>query len=465
MKAATLLLYFLLCSAIVKGQYTAASISGFAYGSTVTYADPVTGSVDTRFVGLLNGRLTDSSTGPIVSYYFLDALIPAGFSIPRNDYHDDITSDGIEPHACWIINNFYPGKNGTGQLSDLNKETAAIQFAIWHYTFGLQINSISDSVIRNRASEIKTLAISNGSSVRQSVEFVMDEDPEFFSIKTVDDNGNPIAIDTIELSFTEGILSTYLISTTLPLGISERVQVIGANTGIIDAFSRKFVFPKGSIFRHNSNSNPRIFLAKPGFGARSFIYDWGTLPVELISFTSIVNSQIVELKWSTSAEINNSHFEIERRNTLENWRTIGRVNGNGTVNSVSIYGYTDRNIASGIYMYRLKQVDYNGNYEYFNLSGEVSIGLPEKFELGQNYPNPFNPSTKINYKLQASGFITLRVFDIAGKQVAELVNSRQDAGTYEVNFDASHFGISAGVYFYKLNAGDFSLTKKMVVLE
>ncbi len=354
MKATALLLLLVLSSATASGQYTSASISGFSYGSTVTYADPVTGSVDARFVGLLYGRLTDSSTGPIVSYYFLDAFIPSGFSIPRNDYLDDITSDGIEPHACWIINNFYPGKTGTGQLSDLNKETAAIQFAIWHYTFGLQISSISDPVIRNRVSEIRTLASSNGSSVRLSVEFVMDEDPEFFSIKTVDDNGEPLAIDSIELSFTEGILSTYLISTTLPLGISERVQVIGANTGIIDAFSRKFVFPKGSIFRHDSRDYPRIFLAKPGFGARSFIYDWGTLPVELISFISITDGQNVELKWSTSAEINNSHFEIERRNTSGNWRNIGRVNGNGTVNSVSNYGYTDRNIAAGIYLYKLQ---------------------------------------------------------------------------------------------------------------
>jgi len=465
MKAATLLLYFLLCSAIVKGQYTAASISGFAYGSTVTYADPVTGSVDARFVGLLNGRLTDSSTGPIVSYYFLDAFIPSGFSIPRNDYLDDITSDGIEPHACWIINNFYPGKNGTGQLIDLNKETAAIQFAIWHYTFGLQISSISDPVIRNRVSEIRTLASSNGSSVRLSVEFVMDEDPEFFSIKTVDDSGEPIAIDSIELSFTEGILSTYLISTTLPLGISERVQVIGANTGIIDAFSRKFVFPKGSIFRHDSRDYPRIFLAKPGFGARSFVYDWGTLPVELVSFRSIVLGNSVELKWATSEEINNSHFEVERRMSSGTWINIGRVRGGGTVNSLTEYEYKDKYVAAGTYQYRLKQVDYNGNYEYFELAQSVSVGIPDRLELGQNYPNPFNPSTKINYKLQASGFITLKVFDITGKQVAELVKSRKDAGTYEVSFDAGQFGITAGVYLYRLEAGDFSMTKKMVVLE
>ncbi|MBK9226349.1 MAG: T9SS type A sorting domain-containing protein [Ignavibacteria bacterium] len=144
---------------------------------------------------------------------------------------------------------------------------------------------------------------------------------------------------------------------------------------------------------------------------------------------------------------------------------IGRVNGNGTTNSVSNYAYVDNNVQSGSYEYRLKQIDYNGNYEYFYLASTVLISIPERIELSQNYPNPFNPSTKINYKLQASGFITLKVFDITGKQVAELVKSRQDAGTYEVVFDASQFGITAGVYLYRLEAGDFSITKKMVVLE
>ena len=464
MKAIALLLLSILISSKAFGQYTSASISGFSSGSFVTFSDPVTGSVETRFVGLLNGRLTDSSTGPLVSYYFLDVFIPPEFSIPRNDYQDDIISDGINPQACWIINNFYPGNIGTGQLSDIDKETAAIQFAIWHYTGGLSLISISDQVIRNRAVEIAAIAALNGSNVRLCVEFVLDEDPDFFSIKTVDDNGDPIAIDSIGLSFTEGILSTYSISTTLPLGISERVQVIGANTGFIDAFSRKFVFPKGSIFRHNFQNYPRIYLAKPGFGARSFVYDWGTLPVELISFTSVTVGQNVELKWSTSTEINNSHFEIERRNISENWKSLGRVNGNGTVNSVSNYSYTDRKIASGTYLYRLKQVDYNGNHEYFNLSGEVSIGLPLKFELGQNYPNPFNPSTKINYNIQASGIITLRVFDVSGKQVAELVNSRKQAGNYEVNLDASN--LSSGSYFYSLFFdGVLISTKRMTLLK
>lgn len=465
MKAIAIVLLIISTCSNAFGQYTSASIFGYSFGSTVTYLNPVTGISETRIVGLLNGRLTDTSSGPAVSYYFLDAFIPSGYSIPRFDYLDDITSDGIEPHACWIIKNFYPGQTGTGQLIDVDKETAAIQFAIWHFTNGLNINSISDQVIRSRAEEIAAIAATKGSSVRLCVEFVMDEDPEYFSIKTLDDNGDPIAIDSIELSFSEGILSSYHISTTLPLGVSERVQVIGANTGNIDAFSRKFIFPKGSIFRHDDPAYPRIFLARPGYGARSFVCEWGTLPVEMTSFTATVSGENVQLNWATSSEINNSHFEIHRRSTSAEWKFMHTVNGNGTTNSVSNYAYVDNNVQSGSYEYRLKQIDYNGNYEYFYLASTVLISIPERFELSQNFPNPFNPSTKINYILQASGFITLNVFDITGKQVAELVKSRQDAGTYEVSFDAGQFGITAGVYLYRLEAGDFSMTKKMVVLE
>ena len=465
MKAATMLLYFLLCSVVVRGQYTNASISGYTYGTNVTFYDPLTGSLETRFAGLLNGRLIDSSTGPAVSYYFLDMKLPLGFSLPRNDYFDDIISDGIDQQACWIIKNFYPGDTSSGQLIDLNSETAAIQFAIWHFTSGIHLNSIADPIIRNRALEIKNLAEFNSCSVRLTVEFVLDEDPEFFSIKTLDDNGNPIAVDSIVLNYEEGILSSYLINTTLPLGISERVQVIGANTGLIGAFSNKFVFPKSSIFRHQSPDHPRIFLAKSGYGPRNFTYDWGTLPVELSSFVFFVNENDVELKWSTSSENNNSHFEIERRSGFGLWINIGNVRGHGSVNSVSEYEFSERNVAAGSYNYRLKQVDYNGNYEFFELQQSVSVGTPKRFELSQNYPNPFNPSTKINYELSSSGFTSLRVFDITGKQVAVLVNRRQEAGTYEVLFNASQYGVSAGVYLYRLDVGSVSETRKMVVLE
>ncbi len=186
------------------------------------------------------------------------------------------------------------------------------------------------------------------------------------------------------------------------------------------------------------------------------------LPVELESFASVVNNNNVTLNWSTSSEENNSAFEIERNGAGE-WLKIGSIAGHGSTNSPHSYSYSDRNLFMGKYNYRLKQVDFNGNYKYYNLANEVIIGIPNKFVLNQNYPNPFNPSTNINYQLPSAGFVSLKVFDISGKEVVSLVNQNQEPGFYTVKIDASN--LSTGMYFYKLNAGDFSAAKIMMLVK
>ncbi len=188
------------------------------------------------------------------------------------------------------------------------------------------------------------------------------------------------------------------------------------------------------------------------------------LPVELSSFTSSVNANKVKLNWSTVMEENNSGFDVERKLSNENnWNKISFINGNGTSNIVHNYSYQDKNLLSGKYNYRLKQVDFNGNYKYYDLSSEVIIGTPNRFRLNQNYPNPFNPTTKINFELPNSGFITLSIFDISGREVKQLVNETKPAGYYSVVFDAK--GLSSGAYFYKLTGDNFSDTKKMVLVK
>lgn len=88
---------------------------------------------------------------------------------------------------------------------------------------------------------------------------------------------------------------------------------------------------------------------------------------------------------------------------------------------------------------------------------------PLKFKLEQNYPNPFNPSTKISYNLSKAGHVTLRVYDVLGREVATLVNENQYAGTHVVHFDGS--SLASGVYFYRLQAGDYSAAKKLLLLK
>ncbi|MGB3018069.1 MAG: T9SS type A sorting domain-containing protein, partial [Ignavibacteria bacterium] len=191
------------------------------------------------------------------------------------------------------------------------------------------------------------------------------------------------------------------------------------------------------------------------------------LPVELSSFVSVINENNVTLNWSTSTETNNAGFDIERSSFKGTWTKIGSVSGNGTSTTPHSYSFSDRAVASGKYNYRLKQVDFNGNFEYHNLGNEVIIGVPAKFDLSQNYPNPFNPSTKINYDLPTDGSVSIKLFDLSGKEVASLVNEVKTAGYHTVDFNASN--LSSGVYFYNIsvdaNGNNFSATKRMMLVK
>jgi len=103
------------------------------------------------------------------------------------------------------------------------------------------------------------------------------------------------------------------------------------------------------------------------------------------------------------------------------------------------------------------------NSELVGIADDINSVNPNNFILHQNYPNPFNPKTVINYELQGTGNAKLKVFDVLGNEVAELVNEKQNAGNYSVEFDGS--GFASGIYFYKLTAGEFSETKRMVLLK
>ncbi|KAB2851956.1 MAG: T9SS type A sorting domain-containing protein, partial [Ignavibacterium sp.] len=110
----------------------------------------------------------------------------------------------------------------------------------------------------------------------------------------------------------------------------------------------------------------------------------------------------------------------------------------------------------------LKQVDYNGSFTYSNII-EVNVTTPSQFELSQNYPNPFNPTTKINYAVPFDSKVTISVYSITGELVAELVNNFVTAGSHSVNFDASN--LSSGMYIYKMTAGSFTQSNKMLLLK
>ena len=189
----------------------------------------------------------------------------------------------------------------------------------------------------------------------------------------------------------------------------------------------------------------------------------GGIPVELTSFTAIVkhNAQVV-LNWSTATELNNQMFEIERRDENNDYVTIGYIDGHGTTTERQDYTYVDKTVEEGTYYYRLKQIDFDGTFEYSDVV-TVEIGVPDNFYISQNYPNPFNPETRIDFTLPGKQLVSLRIYNMLGELVGELVNEVKKAGSYSVIFDASN--LPSGVYFYRLQTPGFTDNKKMILLK
>ncbi len=186
-----------------------------------------------------------------------------------------------------------------------------------------------------------------------------------------------------------------------------------------------------------------------------------SLPVELAEFTARATNDGVLLIWRTASEQNNAGFEVQRKSQGGEWNALGFVRGRGTTTEAQSYSFLDRT-ASGKVQYRLKQVDFDGRFEYSPIV-EVDAGLPKTFALEQNYPNPFNPTTVIAYQLPTASDVSLKVYDVLGKEVMTLVNERQDAGLYNYALNAAN--LASGVYFYRLQAGNFVQTKKMMLVK
>lgn len=184
------------------------------------------------------------------------------------------------------------------------------------------------------------------------------------------------------------------------------------------------------------------------------------VPVELISFTyRIVNGKIT-LSWVTATELNNMGFEIQRSLDNNIFVTVGFVEGKGNSTINQYYSFADESIPGKIY-YRLKQIDFNGSYNYSQVI-EVDGVTVSTIQLEQNYPNPFNPNTTIKYQLGNDDFVNLKVFNSLGEQVAELVNQLQKGGSHQLIFEAKD--LPSGIYVYQLSSGNYTESKKMILL-
>ena len=188
------------------------------------------------------------------------------------------------------------------------------------------------------------------------------------------------------------------------------------------------------------------------------------LPVDLESFTANTSNRKVNLIWSTATESSFYKFIVERTSGKStDWRVVGEVKGNGNSSTGHTYNLSDAG-AVGTLKYRLHIIDNDGTGTY---SQEIFVkaGLPEHFQVYQNYPNPFNPSTIVAYDLPADSYVKIELYSITGSRVTDLSDGNQSAGYHNITISMNRYGLSSGIYFYKVSGYDLSLKKSFLTIK
>jgi fibronectin type 3 domain-containing protein len=187
------------------------------------------------------------------------------------------------------------------------------------------------------------------------------------------------------------------------------------------------------------------------------------IPVSVDGFAGESDGRIPTLTWSTTQEINNAAFELQRESTGGGFETIATLDGSGTTQERVDYSYTDKEVPyeKKETRYRLRQVDEDGTTR---LMSEIGVGIetPETLELFGNYPNPFQQATVIRYRLHRRTHVTLSIYNEIGQRVAQLVDERQRPGRNEIRFNGA--SMPSGLYFLRLEAGGERITRRMVLV-
>ena len=191
------------------------------------------------------------------------------------------------------------------------------------------------------------------------------------------------------------------------------------------------------------------------------------IPVELTTFTASTSNNKITVCWETATENNNAGFDIERSSDKQTFVKVGHIAGNGTTAQKHSYSFVDNNISPKAIYYRLKQIDFDGSANYSKIV-EASAAMPTTFAVSQNYPNPFNPVTTINYQVPVKSRVTLMVFNSIGEKITTLTDEVKEPGYYTSIWNGKNEynkSVATGIYFYRIQAGDFVSTKKMIFLK
>ena len=183
------------------------------------------------------------------------------------------------------------------------------------------------------------------------------------------------------------------------------------------------------------------------------IYGFFWIPVELTSFNATLNGTHATLQWTTVSETNNAGFEVQVQNG-EDWEVLGFVDGNGTTTEAHAYSFDVGELAVGAHVFRLKQIDYDGAFEYSD-ELEVTVETPGTHVLTSAYPNPFNPQSQFTLAVAQDQHVTAELFNTLGQRIAVLFSGTVEANQAQlVTIDGA--GLASGMYLVRVIGERFS---------
>jgi hypothetical protein len=405
----------------------------------------------------LEGIVTDATTNdPVTASIFVNNYYPTYTDPTAGDYHKYVLPG---TYSITVVANGYQSQTINNVVVTANNSTVTnfqLQPGGGHYVYRFASSQIPDN---NYADEGLTPAVIG---VPDDVNYSIGK--------------NGWCVLDMQFPIPDGVGADFTVyeGDTSPEGyycyVGQTIDgpwiLLGPGNGTTQFDLSSSGFAQAQFIKILDDGDGTAITANAGFDLDAIMAN-DIVPVELVSFSAeIVNEEVV-LKWQTATETNNSGFEIERSQKSDvkgqnDWIKISFVEGGGTTTEITNYIFNDRLSEPGRYSYRLKQIDFDGSFEYSAIV-EVEALVTFSFELSQNYPNPFNPVTIIKYQIPELNFVTLKIYDVLGSEVTTLVNEEKPVGSYELEFNATD--LPSGVYLYKLQAGSFVETKKMILIK
>lgn len=439
-----------------------ATISGLTPSSTYRYFNQVIIST--------NSATTNGAGNAIFVRSDSDFVRTTSPSLATAGKYGEFMTDATGSYSGWFI----------------NEPTGNARFTPGGYVFfrvmlndGLGGTSIVSRVTSSDSTRVVNFATTSGETTGSGLWSRAAVPSKSFVVlyDNIDGTGRPLAATFVENDGTDNSTAN-----SYAQFYSDSVNAITGSWGVIipnnNALGVRRIEARnlsGTLFPNPATSADGMWgtvnTVNPAFGLAAAMIppELAPLPVELASFSANVSVGLVELNWMTATELNNRAFEVERKAT-DDWMKIGEVAGNGTTTSPNYYSFEDRTLLNGKVSYRLKQVDHDGSFTYSNPIAVVinantveGEGNPTVYSLDQNYPNPFNPSTVIRFAIPVAGEVSLSVYNTLGQKVAQLLNSTMPAGFHQVEFNAKDF--PSGLYMYEVKSGEFTSTKKMLLLK